>query len=140
MTLQEGLIEFQEKNGKYFSKDSYSSEGEAFLNCHDIAHVVFGCDTSIYGEGIVKIWTTFGTSLNFGEVTRGYYEAKAFKLSREYSLKHVFKNIFKLLMTIPKAIYRAKKMKKSWPFKEYKKYLNTPIDQIRMEFNIQVIS
>ena len=140
ITLQEGLDKFYEKNRKYFSKRSISKEGEAFLKCHDIAHIVFGCDTTIYGEGVVKIWTTFGTTLSFWEVVRGYDEASAFELFKMYSFRHVMKNIFRFLVVIPKTIVRAKNMTKPWPFSGYKAYLNTPIADIRKEFNIHSLS
>lgn len=140
MILQEGLEAFQEKNRKYFSKRSYSEEGKEFLRCHDIAHVVFGCDTTLYGEGVVKIWTTFGTTLSFWEVITGYHDANAFELFRMYSFRHILKNIFQYLRVIPKAIFRAKKMTKPWPFSDYNAYLNTPIAEIREAFNIQVLS
>ncbi|MFK8164872.1 MAG: hypothetical protein AB8H12_20670 [Lewinella sp.] len=72
ITLEEGLKYFQEKNKQYFSEKEYSKKGAAFLRCHDIAHVVFGCKTTVYGEGVVKTWTTFGTILSFWEVITGY--------------------------------------------------------------------
>ena len=87
ITLQEGLDKFYEKNRKYFSERSISAEGEEFLKCHDIAHVLFDCDTSICGEGVVKIWTTFGTTLSFWKVVSGYNEAGAFELFRMYSFR-----------------------------------------------------
>ena len=68
ITLQEGLDLFYEKNMKYFSARDISEEGAAFLKCHDVAHIVFGCDTSIFGEGVVKTWTTFGTTLGFWKI------------------------------------------------------------------------
>ncbi|MGB1217838.1 MAG: Coq4 family protein, partial [Saprospiraceae bacterium] len=137
-TLQQGLDEFQKRNKKYFSEKPKSPKGEAFLKCHDIAHVVFGCDTTLYGEGLVKIWTTFGTTSSIRDVTNGYNDANAFELFKEYSIRHVLKNIFKLLITIPKVIYRAKKMKKPWSFTGYEKHLNTPIHEIRKEYHIKV--
>ena len=138
-TLQQGVAEFHKKNQKYFSEKIQSKDGDHFLKCHDAAHVVFGCGTTLYGEGVVKIWTTFGTNLNFLEVTRGYRSVNAHHLASEFSFSHVVKNIFKLLAVIPKAIYRAKSMKKAWPFNEYADYLDTPIVDIREEFNIRVI-
>ncbi|NNC95693.1 MAG: hypothetical protein HKN92_09035 [Chitinophagales bacterium] len=139
ITLQQGLEKFQAGNMKIFSDQTISSEGEEFLKHHDIAHVVFGCDTTIYGEGVVKIWTTFGTTLSFWKVINGYSEANAFELSREYSFQHVIKNIFRFLVVIPKVIYRAKQMSKPWPFSGYKTYLNTSISEIRREFSIQIV-
>lgn len=139
ITLQQGIEQFQGKYKKYFSKKSSSKEGEAFLRCHDVAHIVFGCDTTIYGEGVVKIWTTFGTTLSFWKVVNGYNEANAFELFKMYSFRHIMKNIVRLLLVIPKVIVRAKRMSKPWPFLEYKPYLNTPITELRKEFNIQVL-
>lgn len=139
ITLKQGLNKFQKQNRKFFSERSISDEGEEFLSCHDIAHVVFDCDTSIYGEGVVKIWTTFGTTLGFWKVVSGYNEASAFELFRMYSFKHVSINILRYLVVIPKAIVRAKRMSKPWPFSNYRPYLNTPISIIRKEFNIQVL-
>lgn len=139
ITLKEGLNIFYKKNRKYFSEKKMSQKGETFIRCHDIAHVVFNCDTSIYGEGVVKIWTTFGTTMSFWEVTKGYRDVSAFELSRKYSFGHVVKNIFRLLVVIPKVIFRAKRMNKPWPFSNYDNYLNTPIAAIRKEYIIQVL-
>jgi len=139
ITLQQGFESFRKKNLKYFSKHTMSKEGEQFIKCHDIAHVVFGCDTTLYGEGVVKIWTTFGTTLSFWKVIKGYNDASAFHLAKKFSIRHVMKNIFHFLSVIPKTIFRAKKMTKPWPFLEYREYLNTPVADIRKEFNIRVV-
>lgn len=139
ITLQEGIDEFNKKNKKYFSDRDTSDEAKEFFRNHDIAHVVFGCDTSIYGEGVVKIWTVFGTTLGFWKHITGYQEADAFELFRMYSLKHVAKNIFRLLFTIPTIIIRAKRMNKLWNWANYESYLNMSIKDIRKEFNIEIV-
>lgn len=139
ITLQEGLEKFQHRNMKYFSKRLMSPEGETFLKCHDIAHVVFGCDTTIYGEGVVKIWTSFGTTSSFWKIVNGYNEVSAFELFRQYSFRHVLKNILRYLRVIPKTLFRVQKMTKPWPFADYQTYLNMPIAEIRKEFNIQIV-
>jgi len=140
ITLQEGLEKFYKKNSRYFSDRTYSPGGEVFMTSHDIAHVVFGCDTTLYGEGVVKVWTTFGTTLSFWQVITGYNEANAFELFRMYSFKHVAKHIFRFLKSIPFVITRARKMSKPWPFLEYQSYLDVPICEIRKEYNIQVLN
>lgn len=139
ITLQRGLEVFYKNNMKYFSNRIYSKKGKVFLRNHDVAHIVFGCDTSIYGEGVVKIWTTFGTTLSFWKVISGYNEVNAFELFRKYSFRHIYKNIFRFLLAIPKTIVRAKKMSKPWPFSGYESYLNIPICAVRKEFNIQIL-
>ncbi len=136
ITLREGIEKFNKKNMKYFSDRDTSDEAKEFFRCHDIAHVVFGCDTTIFGEGVVKIWTVFGTTLGFWKHIVGYNEADAFALFRMYSLKHVAKNIFRLFVTIPSVIVRAKRMKKPWNWSDFDSYMDTPIGKIREEFNI----
>ena len=39
LTLQQGLQAFNKKNNKYSDKRSISGAGDAFLKCHDIAHI-----------------------------------------------------------------------------------------------------
>lgn len=65
ITLREGFETFKKKNVKYLSDRDTSEKAEEFFRCHDIANVVFGCDTTIFGEGLVKILTVFGTTLGF---------------------------------------------------------------------------
>ena len=139
ITLQEGLDEYNRKNMKYFSDRDVSDEAKEFFRCHDIAHVVFGCDTSIFGEGVVKIWTVFGTTLGLWKHITGYNEADAFTLFRMYSPQHVAKNILRLLFVIPTIIFRAKRMSKLWTWTNYESYLNVPINDIRKEFNINIM-
>jgi hypothetical protein len=140
ITLRQGLDKFQRDHLDYHKHTSklLSHEAKTFFRSHDIAHVLFGCDISLIGEASVKIWTLFGTTLEFRDHLRGYRSANAFRLSRNFSFAHVFGNIFKLLLLIPVLIIRAKKMHKPWPWTGYEPYLDIPISEIRKEFNIHV--
>ncbi len=137
LTLREAIQEFNSKNSKYFSSRDISLEAQEFFRCHDIAHVIFDCNTSIVGEGEVKIWSIFGTTLGFWKHLRGYAEADAFSLFRQYSWSHVMKSIFKLIVTMPRAIIRARRMTKRWTWSSYEAYLDMPLMKIREEFNIK---
>lgn len=136
ITLREGFERFNKKNAKYFSDRDTSEEATEFFRGHDIAHVVFGCDTSFFGEGVVKIWTVFGTSLGFWKHISGYQEADAFSLFRMYSPGHIAKNLLRLLVTIPTVIIRAKRMSKPWNWSDFESYMDVPLGKIREEFNI----
>ncbi|MGK0386322.1 MAG: ubiquinone biosynthesis protein Coq4 [Patiriisocius sp.] len=139
-TLQQGIDAFYEKNMSYFSnRVPISEKAKEFLIDHDVAHVIFGCDTSIYGEGVVKVWTTFGTTLGFWEVICEYKEVNAFELFRRYSFQHVAKNIFRFILAILRVIIKAKRMTKPWTCTNYELYLNTPISEIRKEFGIIIL-
>lgn len=142
ITLRQGLEKF---HGKYKGHLSHhdkgiSSEVKAFFMSHDIIHVLFGCDISLFGEGSVKIWTIFGTTLGFWKHLKEYQKASAYELSKSFSLVDVVQNIFKFLFFIPLLICRAKQMNKLWPWKDYDSYLDVPISVIRKEFNIKVLS
>ncbi len=140
MTLSEGLEQFYKEHESHLShnKEGIPREVKTFFKSHDIAHVLFGCDISLYGEGSVKIWTIFGTTLGFWEHIREYKQAKAFELSRNFGFAHMLSNIFKLLLYIPSLIIRSKNMNKPWPWSEYEAFLDNSISEIRKEFNIRV--
>lgn len=141
ITLRRGLEIFYEeyKNHLSHEKEEIPHEVRSFFKSHDIAHVLFGCDISLFGEGSVKIWTIFGTTLGFWKHLRAYKKADAYELSKNYSLSHVVSNIFKFLVSIPLLIIRSNKMSKPWPWTEYEPYLDTSISEIRREFNIKVL-
>lgn len=121
------------------TKEGIPSVIRTFFNSHDIAHVLFGCDISLFGEGSVKVWTIFGTTLGFWQHIRAYKKANAYQLSKKFSYAHITSNIFKFLFRIPLLIIRAKRMHKLWPWLNFEPYMNTPISEIRKEFNIQVL-
>lgn len=139
-TLREGLEEFYHHYREHLHHvpTTISLEAESFFKSHDIAHVVFGCDISLYGEGSVKIWTIFGTTLGFWNHLRGYRDANAILLTTEFGLVHSMANICRLLFAIPALIYRAKSMSKPWHWNNYEQYLDTPLSDIRREFHIKV--
>ena len=141
ITLRQGLKRFHQEYKDHLSHNNkaISTEAQDFFRSHDIAHTLFGCDISLYGEGTVKIWTIFGTSLGFWKHLRGYQKANAFQLSKKFSLSHIANNIFKFLVSIPVIILRAKRMHKRWDWTNFDAYLDTPISEIRKEFNIEVL-
>lgn len=142
ITLRQGLEQFREayENQLSHEKRGVSPEAQAFFRSHDIAHVLFGCDISLYGEGVVKIWTIFGTSLGFWRHLKEYQAASAFDLAKSFGLRHVVTNIFKLLFSIPTIIIRAKQMHKLWPWADFDAYLDKPIVEVRRTFNIKVLT
>jgi len=141
ITLRQGLDNFRNEYQDYLShtQKEISEEARAFFTSHDVAHVLFACDISLYGEGSVKIWTIFGTTLGFWKHLTGYQEANAFELATHFTFMHVVKNIFKFLSSIPRLIISARRMYKPWPWADFDAYLDTPIVEIREEFNIKVL-
>ncbi|MEM9302304.1 MAG: Coq4 family protein [Pseudomonadota bacterium] len=139
-TLREGLSAYYQANAAVFSDREAAPEVAEFFRCHDAAHVVFGCDTSLYGEGILKIFTIFGTTLGFWKHLSAYSEASAFSLFRQYRITHLARHILRLLAYAPRAVLNARRMSQPWPWSDYGRYLDRSIEEIRREFNIQVVS
>jgi len=141
ITLRQGLEKFHTENKAYLShdKEGITAEAKSFFKSHDIAHVLFGCDITLFGEGSVKLWTIFGTTLGFWNHIKGYSAAGAYEISKDFGFGHAFRNTFKFLFFIPTLIIRAKKMHKPWPWAGFEAYLDMPIDSVRKEFNIQVL-
>ena len=141
LTLRQGLEQFYKAYQGHLSheQEGIPDDVRSFFKSHDIAHVLFGCDISMFGEGSVKIWTIFGTTLGFWKHIKAYNKASAFELAMSFTLLHVLKNIFKLLIAIPVLILRAKRMNKRWPWTDYDSYLDMAIVDIRKEFNIKVL-
>ena len=132
---------FRERYAGHLSHDEdwVSSEARAFFESHDVAHVLFECDISLFGEGAVKIWTVFGTDIGFWRHIRDYREASAFELSKHFGFLHAMSNTAKLIPVIPLIITRAKRMSKPWPWTGFGRYLDTPVCEIRNEYNIYVL-
>ena len=139
LTLREGLQRLRQQNTSVFSAREVTPEAEAFFRCHDTAHVVFGCDTSLYGEGVLKLFTMFGTTLGFWKHITGYFQADAGSLFMQYRWRQVAKNLLKVIIDAPRVILRARQMSKPWPWSEHAEYLDVAVSDIRREFNIKVI-
>jgi hypothetical protein len=139
LTLRQGIEQFTRANKAVLSDRETSEEADTFFRCHDTAHVVFGCDTSLFGEGIVKLWTIFGTTLGFWKHLRGYADADAFSLFRQYSARHLAKHVVSLLVNVPRTIQRATRMREPWPWSDHEVYLDMPIADIRAAFGIEPV-
>jgi len=136
LTLSQGLERYFTANERLLTTREVSEAAAQFFRCHDVAHVVFGCDTTLSGEGTVKLWTIFGTTLGFWRHLRGYSEADAFALFRQYSRRHLASNIGRLFLSVPGTIQRARRMRRRWPWSEYEPYLEWTLREIRSEFDI----
>jgi hypothetical protein len=138
LTLSEGLESYFAANERLVTTRGVSEDAAHFFRCHDVAHVVFGCDTTLLGEGTVKLWTIFGTTLRFWKHLRGYSEADAFSLFRQYSRHHLAKNLGRLIVSMPRTIQRARRVRHRWPWSDHDAYLDTTLHEIRSEFGIEL--
>ncbi|AJC48358.1 hypothetical protein IB642_04575 [Allofrancisella guangzhouensis] len=144
LTLQECLEKYN-KNYPFLNANNGHDEASKWFRNHDITHVIFGTKPfQIRGEAINDIWTLIGSNVTF----KGYKEFFKFvdykTVINSYLKKYKYKFIVYLVTLgyIPicvLAAFRAFKMTKKWDWYNYDNYLNTPVKDIRKEFNIKVI-
>ncbi|MEC4983947.1 MAG: hypothetical protein SAJ37_01350 [Oscillatoria sp. PMC 1068.18] len=138
-TLQVALEEYYAKHPGLITEDNSSSEVAKLFRLHDIAHVVFGCDTSICEETLTDTWTIFGSTVKFSEYLKYLQYPETQKLVQDVGYLKLF---WVFILTIPavfQVIARTRKMKQKWTWSGYEEYLNYPLSQIRQEFGIEVI-
>lgn len=137
LTLEEALEEFHRLHAELLYSREMTEDSETFFRCHDTAHVVFGCDISLANEGMVKIWTAFGTTLGFWRHIAAYSRPETREIAKEMSPGAVLATFFRLLVLIPRIILRCRAMSKRWPWSEHEAYLGRRLVDIRHELNIQ---
>lgn len=141
LTLRQGWEQFCQEHVGHLSHEQAGlpQDVKEFFLAHDMAHVLFGCDISLCGEGAVKIWTLFGTTLGLRGHIRAYRKAQTFDLSLRFTFGHIVRHILPLLFSVPLLIIRARQMNEPWPWSNYNAYLDRPIAEIREEFGIRVL-
>ena len=65
LTLREGLEESYSHNPEVASMSRAKAK---LLTDHDLTHVIFGCDTSIVGELMLKPWILLGCNVSMDEL------------------------------------------------------------------------
>jgi hypothetical protein len=136
-TLEEGLSEY------YASRTGLgrglSPAASEFFRCHDAAHVVFGCDTSLVNELIVKIWSFFGTTGGLG-LLRSYRLPESREIYEQLEWSEIAVVSLRSMILVPLVLARCVHMRKRWPWSEFHGYLDVPLVEIRREFRIEVLS
>ena len=137
MTLAEGLAEYYAAYPFLKRGRALSPPARDFFRCHDAAHIVFGCDTSLSHEAVVKLSSIFGTTAGLS-VLRGYTLYDSFDIYRKLPLGDVLRTIAAAIVILPRTVARRLRQRKRWPWSDFSDLLDTPLGDIRREFGIQV--
>lgn len=142
-TLREGLNELY-RHAPDVAEVS-ERKGKSFRD-HDLTHVIFGCDTSLEGEILLKPWILFGTTITVDELKAYQADPEVQRLNQEglemmggrlktYSLALVY--YFPLFFWI--WLRRVRKMSAKWPHSEVSEaMLDTPLEQLRQHYGIKL--
>lgn len=136
-TLAEGVAEYYQLNPGLVTGRGMSVEAQEFFRCHDAAHVVFGCGTTLGDEAIVKVSSVFGTSGGFGAL-RGYRLHESQQIYRKLGSFEIISTALKAIILVPRTLVRCIQQQRRWPWNDFDRYLNVSLCDIRKEFGIRV--
>jgi len=139
LTLSQCLDEFYAGNGEKFKKPQPVDDWTTLLLFHDATHVVFGLDTDMVDEALGDTWSLLGTNLRMKEYLRYLKEDGAKELIREVGWRKMITGTLRAIPRACKVFISSRKMNKKWPIRDFQKYLDTPINEIRKEFNVTLV-
>lgn len=137
-TLQEGLSEYYASREGLVRGRGISAAASEFFRCHDAAHVVFGCNTTLLDELIVKLWSFFGTTAGLG-LLRAYRLPESQEIYEHLRWSDIAVVGLRSLVLFPLVLWRCARMRRRWPWSEFDRYLAVPLVEIRREFGIDLV-
>lgn len=136
-TLAQAIAEYHALNPGVAKGHAMSPEAQDFFRCHDAAHVVFGCGTTLDDEAAVKIASIFGTTAGVG-VLRGYRLYESRQIYRQLPGPEILAAIAHSVVVVPRTILRCLTQRARWPWNAFDQHHQTPLQDIRRQFGIQV--
>jgi hypothetical protein len=143
-SLKEGLDEYYKSNPNLASLANKDTDLGVILIAHDVGHVIYGLDTSIYQE-LVLLMLFWWTS----ECTFSRYLALKNSPAVDLMYDDMVKEkgnwwlTYEIIKCLPKLIYNGFLLRfltlgwgKKLPFLNYHFLLELPLDQIRKEYSL----
>lgn len=139
ITLAEGLREYSASSDHLVTGRGISDVAREFFRCHDAAHVVFGCSTELPDEGVVKMWSFFGTTAGLS-LLAAYRLPESQEIYETIGWGLVVTTAVRMLRLVPVTLWRCFRMVKRWPWSQFDRYLDVPLAEIRREYGIQLVA
>ena len=139
LSLREALAEFYSVNSHLFSVPEPDTEWTELLVHHDVGHVFFGVNTSILDETAGDYWTLFGTDLSFKEYLAYAKTPEGKQLIQNIGFINIVKSLILGIPLLYKTYFRARKMSCKWKTRGYEQYMDTPLVDLRIEFNLEIL-
>lgn len=137
-TLAEGLAEYFGANPHLKREDELvSAEARRFFHAHDVVHVLYGCDTTMPDEAIVKIASLFGTTGGL-QVLRGYTHRETLDIYRRLPWAGTLAALLAAPFLIARTIWRCGRQHRRWPWTDNEQFMHVPLAELRAEFGIRV--
>ena len=138
LTLEEGLREYYASRADLVQGRGLSPAARNFFRCHDAAHVVFGYDTTLPQEAVVKIWSFFGTTAGLS-LLRAYRLPESQEVYEELGWGEIAGTAFRSLVLFPRVLWRCVRMRKRWPWDEFAHHLSERLVDLRRDYGIEPV-
>ncbi|MCZ6783045.1 MAG: hypothetical protein O7G30_07010 [Proteobacteria bacterium] len=138
LTLESGLAEYYASGTDLVNGRGVSPAAREFFRCHDAAHVVFGCDTTLLNEAMVKMWSFFGTTRGLGLV-REYRLPESQEIYEQLEWGSIGRTALRSVTVVPRVMARCLRMHKRWPWPDFETYRPLALRELRREYGIQVL-
>jgi hypothetical protein len=140
-TLAEGLAEYYALNrGRVLPPEELASESAALFRSHDICHVIFGLDTTLFDEAMADTRTMLSCDVGWSRYAR--------YLATNPDAKVVFKEVghatvlwgtFRTAPRLLRALIESFRMSKRWPWIPPAEYHARTLRDLRREYGIRVV-
>ena len=138
-TVREALAEYYSKIDGLEDPRSMTEQARELFEKHDIAHVVFGCDTSLRQEVLIDFWTLFGSSVGVREYLAYLRTPEAAQVFLDAGIVRSLVEFGRSLGDVAKVIRRARKMTSPWPWRDHEQFMDTPLDELRRQLGIEIL-
>ena len=146
LTLRAGLDELYREAPEVAEVARVSKEKGKPFRDHDLTHVIFGCDTSIDGELLLKPWILHGTDITFDELRQYATNPEVKRLKKEATallggdVKALALGVFYYLPLYYWVWIRyVRGLVKKWPHSQASEaMLDTPLNEVRQEYGIRL--
>ena len=136
-SLAQGIDEYFAANPGLSEGRLMSPEAREFFRCHDAAHVVFGCGTTLDDEAAVKIASVLGTTAGFSALS-GYRLHESRRIFRQLRVADMLRTMVRAVAIVPRTAWRCMRQRARWPWSDHQQYLGTPLRELRRQFGITV--
>ncbi len=142
-TLTEGIAEFHAANPHLATRDFSGELAASFFPAHDAMHVLFGQNTDIDGEAIVKYWTIGATDIGFWGLFKYRNVQEVVDLRQGLPMRRYLTIALLVLPRMVPAVIRGirlakRSLTKPWAHFGWQDYLDTPLKDIRAEYGIDI--
>lgn len=137
LTLREGLAAYYRAYPALKRGETLLPAAQRFFARHDVIHVLWGCDTSLAHEAVVKIASVYGTTGGLS-VLGGYLLHDSRDIYRDLNVIEILRTFMRAVVIVPVTLWRCTRQTRRWPWADHDALLDTPLRDLRATFGIRI--